>query len=279
MAACSHAHLVEILHAELTEEGPALVMEYLPAGSVASKYGEDPAPVGDVIDICVDACWGLHHLHLADLTHRDIKPGNLLLGDSGVKVADFGHSAAASERVDVIYTPHVPPEVRVTRRWTEVADVYALGLTAWRLLWGDAASGRRDPDWPERLVTNKWPDRGKWPVHVHKRLRIVLRSAMHPNPSKRPKSAAEFRAKLDGARPLVSWLPAGSSAWVGVGGAATWSVSCVEIKGGWSTEIQRDRGSGFRRVSAGDSKSATHSEAIALAEAHLEKIATTGSLR
>ncbi len=278
MAACQHGNLVRILHAEITPHGPALVMEYLPDGSVAARYGDQPTPVGDVIQIAVDVCWGLHRLHVEGLTHRDIKPGNLLLSGDAVKLGDFGLAGGRSDPADVTYVAHKPPEVQLGGPWSEVADLFALGVTAWRLLWGDSRSGRQDPDLLGRLQAGQWPDRGRWPNHVHRRLRTTLRSAMHPDATKRPVSAADLRGRLETARPMVSWCPRGDTLWSGTGAGVEWTVELTESGTLRSIETTRDLGRGPRRVSAGCVRGLAAIDADSVVGDLLQRVAVDGTL-
>lgn len=224
MAACEHDNLVRIHHAEITPDGPALVMEFIPGGSLANRYRDKSAPVGDVVDIVADACWGLQRLHQEGFTHRDIKPANLLLGDRGVKIGDFGLVGGPHDPPDLVYAAHEPPEVSAGGLWTPAGDIYTLGVTAWRLLWGDKAAGRDAPDFADRLKRGQFPDREEWPPHVHRGLRTTLRAALHPDNSKRPASAADFRARTERVRPAVSWVTDDFHSWTGRGAKSRWEV-------------------------------------------------------
>lgn len=278
MAACTHDNLVTILHAEITPDGPALVMEYLPDGSVASRFGDQPAPAGAVADIAIDVCWGLHRLHVEGLTHRDIKPGNLLFDGPRIKLGDFGLAGGAGDPADLIYVAHKPPEVHHGGAWTEAADIYALSVTAWRLVWGDTNNGRREPDLHMRVAAGAWPDRSAWPLHVHKRLRTVLRSGLHPDPTKRPGTAAEFRSQLEKAKPAISWSWTGPGQWSGDGDEVRWEVDTRVTASGFVVDTRRDTGSGARRVGAGCAKELEAKDAESMCRALLEKLAADGNL-
>lgn len=276
MAAFGHDNLVAILHAEVTPDGPALVMEYLPDGSVAGRFGDDPAPVGDVVDIATDVCWGLQRLHIEGLTHRDIKPGNLLIAGDRVKLGDFGLAGGAGDPADLIYVAHKPPEVNHGGAWMEVADIYGLSVTAWRLLWGDAHNGRREPDLHLRVAAGKWPNRDAWPPHVHKRLRTVLRAGLHTDPDKRPSSAAEFRTRLEQAKPITSWSLSAPGCWSGESDDATWELRLRASRSGHEVDTKRDTGSGLRRVGAASAKGLSAKHAEKLCGEVLEGVAESG---
>ncbi|MGB9303757.1 MAG: serine/threonine-protein kinase, partial [Mycobacterium sp.] len=142
-AAGENDYVVTVYSAEL-ENGEAVIrMEYLSNGSVDDMYKGSPIPVGEAVRIMEDACRGISHLHTQDILHRDIKPANLLLADSGkVKVSDFGLAcelADAKSAPPRSYPIHLPPEAAIAGSGitTIAGDIYAAGVTAYRLLNGD----------------------------------------------------------------------------------------------------------------------------------------------
>src|SRR6266571_6217255 len=119
-------------------------MEYHQRGSLANHYGGRPGATASVVRHAEQACRGLQHLHNEGILHRDIKPANLLLSDDDVvKLSDFGLSkpvAAAGTGPAMGYIAHLPPEALVgPGEITDVTgDVFAMGVTLYRLLEGDA---------------------------------------------------------------------------------------------------------------------------------------------
>jgi hypothetical protein len=95
------------------------------------------------------------------------------------------------------------------------ANLYALGVTLYRMLLGDEASGLLVKDIDEQVQAGKWPRLDRWPTHVHDPLRRVLRGLMHRDPGKRPASAADLRARLQRTRPIVSWIEIEPQVWTG----------------------------------------------------------------
>src|SRR4051794_33473511 len=74
-----------------------IVMEYVDGPSCADLLRErKPLEVDETVRIVRDACHGLDYAHRAGVVHRDVKPGNLLVAESGfTKLADFGIAKAA----------------------------------------------------------------------------------------------------------------------------------------------------------------------------------------
>lgn len=213
MVAAQHEHVVTVYSADLDGGMPVIRMEYLPEGSVETRYQGRPVPVGIAVRLLEDACRGVEHLHGRGLLHRDLKPANLLLTEGGrVKISDFGLSCRQGAAFGVppwAYAIHLPPEaVPSSSIDTPGGDVYALGVTAYRVLNGDAALPNLTPDKLEAAITaGRYPDRNRWLPHVHPKLRRAVTKAMHPKPATRYQSAAAFRHALETARPIVSWLP------------------------------------------------------------------------
>jgi eukaryotic-like serine/threonine-protein kinase len=199
-----HPGIARVL--DLGEDGgrPYLFMELLEGESLAERIGRDgamaPAEAARVVAAVADA---LEAAHQAGIVHRDVKPGNVFLGEDGsVKVLDFGIASAAGEAAlttgDLIGTAaYLAPERALGRRATAAADVYALGVVLYELL-----AGRRPFEARSDIELAM--------AHVHARptpLALVAPStppflvtaceeAMSRDPSSRPGSAAAFAQLL-----------------------------------------------------------------------------------
>jgi serine/threonine protein kinase len=117
-----------------------IVMEYCEGGSMTDLLeasGAQSLPEDCIRAVCASIVLGLEYLHgVANVCHRDIKCGNVLLTDDGhVKLADFGVSAeltnTLNKRKTVVGSPYwMAPEVIRESHYDGRADVWSLGITA-----------------------------------------------------------------------------------------------------------------------------------------------------
>lgn len=126
---------------------PYLVMEYLPRGSLESL--ELPLPWAQTQEILGAVLDALAHAHARGITHRDLKPGNILLADrssgSPVRLTDFGIAFSLAELQSkepegrAVGTPTYMPPEQFMAEWREFGpwtDLYSLGCVAYELAAG-----------------------------------------------------------------------------------------------------------------------------------------------
>lgn len=265
MLRAANENVVLVYSADLEDGRPVIRMEYLPAGSVEDRWAGQPAPVLDSLRVLEDACRGVEHLHSNGLLHRDIKPANLLLtDDSTVKVSDFGLACRQADARYLLqggYNSHLPPEaVAATLQIdSKSGDIYALGVTALRLLNGDSVVARNHFGSVEELYAaiadGNYPDRSAWLPHIHRSVRVAVLKAMHLDPGGRWATARDFRHALERSRPQVSWTPASfpsGEVWDGVGQAGeAWRARSEKSRSGktvFSVERRTALNKKFRRV-------------------------------
>ena len=290
-AAGENDYVVTVYSAEL-ENGEAVIrMEYLSNGSVDDMYKGSPIPVGEAVRIMEDACRGISHLHTQDILHRDIKPANLLLADSGkVKVSDFGLAcelADAKSAPPRSYPIHLPPEAAIAGSGitTIAGDIYAAGVTAYRLLNGDQnllAVAKPGTNVVDLIAKGKYPDRSSWLPHIHDGLLRVVKKAMHVDPGHRYSDASALRRALEQSRPKVSWWPmpvANGFGWMGTAREGTdWRAALEpKPKGGYRFSVERRLlGKAWRRIASDALDTTAELEGIKHAHSVLGRIATNG---
>jgi serine/threonine-protein kinase len=121
-----------------------IVMEHVPGNSCAELLRDrGHLPVAEALDIVTQACRGLDYAHRNGVVHRDVKPGNLLVSDSGVvKLADFGIARATDQSSitqagSVLGTAaYLAPEQARGDEAGPQADLYSLGVVTYQLISG-----------------------------------------------------------------------------------------------------------------------------------------------
>jgi len=151
LAQLSHPSLVQVYDAGTDNAGrPWVVMEFVEGATLSDAIRQKPLPVQRVAAIGAAVADGLAHVHARGLVHRDVKPGNVLLGSDGaVKLTDFGiarlidSARVTSTGLMVGTASYLAPEQVAGEDVGPPADVYALGLM---LL--EALTGTREYDGP-----------------------------------------------------------------------------------------------------------------------------------
>jgi len=184
-----------------------IILEYFPSVSLRELLDERGAmPADEVMSIARQILAAMEYAHARKLLHRDIKPGNILVGpDNLVKLVDFG---LARRLVDSAFTQHTtssmpgtplfmaPELVTGAGRANFRTDIYSLGATIYRALADrHPIEGKKLSDWLRAIQTEDAEPLGKFcsvPPHIEE---AVMRS-LRRDPAKRFASMAEFREAL-----------------------------------------------------------------------------------
>jgi serine/threonine-protein kinase len=143
VASITHPNVVAVFDAE-ESAGAAFVAMELVDGIGLDKYLERRGQLDwrEVVPLGAALAHGLAAAHSRELVHRDIKPGNVLLGhDGAIKIADFGLATFLSRLHDVpgkvFGTPgFLAPEALRGLPIDERSDLYAMGVVLFRALAG-----------------------------------------------------------------------------------------------------------------------------------------------
>lgn len=185
-----------------------LVMELCSQGSLKQRYEIGPMGLREVRDFVSDVALGLDCIHSRNLLHRDIKPANILVGQDGrAKLGDFG---LVTDRLVLGYgsvqgySDHIAYEVWRDRRTSIRSDIWALGMTVYRLLHGKSFYEELDP--PRNLVSSGgYAERLAWLPHIPKGWRSFVKKCMNDDPSRRYQNAQQVLTALSALPISPAW--------------------------------------------------------------------------
>jgi serine/threonine-protein kinase len=207
IARLQHPNIVQVFEVGEHDGLPFFSMEFCPEGSLADRLEGaplDPRRAGTLVATLARAVQAAHEVRVV---HRDLKPGNVLLGSGGTpKVSDFGLAKRLDEgggqTADgaIIGTPsYMAPEQAggKTSAVGPAADVYALGAILYELLTG------RPPFKPANTldtIMQVVADEPVPPTQLQSKtprdLETICLKCLHKEPAKRYTSAAELADDL-----------------------------------------------------------------------------------
>jgi eukaryotic-like serine/threonine-protein kinase len=162
IASLNHPH-ISVLHDIGQHDGiDYLVMEYLEGETLAERLKKAPLPLDQVLQFAIEISDALDKAHLKGITHRDLKPDNIMLTKSGTKLLDFGlaklkqeatpaaslsqrptaESAMTAEGTILGTLQYMAPE-QVEGKTNEIdarTDIFAFGVVVYEM-----ATGKKDP--------------------------------------------------------------------------------------------------------------------------------------
>ncbi len=205
-AALDHPNLATVHDVcDTAEDRQYIVTAFYGGGSLEDRLAGGPIPVPEAVDIALQVTRGLEEAHRHDIIHRDVKPANVLLTETGIaKLVDFGIAKLTSgtrltQTGSSLGTPaYKSPEQSRGEPVDHRSDIWSLGVLLYEMV-----SGRKPfageyehavvrsilEDEPEPLT-----DPGGRPVPAS--LQEVVRRATTKRPADRYQSAAELAEDL-----------------------------------------------------------------------------------
>lgn len=143
-AGLDHSNIVPVYSVEQVGKFHYFTMKYVSGKPLDQVLADEPLPTDEARRILTEAAAGLGHAHQRGVIHRDIKPPNLMLDDSGrVLITDFGISKALRAEIQytstgqMVGTPnYLSPEQAQSLPVDGRSDQYSLACVGYRMVVG-----------------------------------------------------------------------------------------------------------------------------------------------
>jgi tRNA A-37 threonylcarbamoyl transferase component Bud32/tetratricopeptide (TPR) repeat protein len=198
-----HKNIISLYDIGMHNGHRYISMELLKGSDLEKKIETTTRPLDFKygIDLLIQACNGLHAAHEKGVVHRDIKPENIFVtNDNVIKIMDFGiakNTVTKGVTIEgmVAGTPHyiAPEQVSSFSKVTPLADLYSLGLVAYKMF---TRTLPFDDDDLTRLMMMHINDQPESPRAINpsipKELEYVILRLLSKDPLKRFKNALEL---------------------------------------------------------------------------------------
>ncbi len=185
-----------------------IAMEFVRGDLLLNYASSHDLGIDERIDLILAICDAVQHAHQKGVIHRDLKPGNIIVGESGPKIVDFGVARAVLEDVNRI-SMHTeagallgtvaymsPEQVDGDPMDVDVrSDVFALGVVAYQLLTGRHPIPLENCSLPQatrRIVENEPELAGQSNPQLRGDIEAILAKAMEKNRDARYASIADM---------------------------------------------------------------------------------------
>ena len=225
IASLNHPHICTLFDIGHQDGTDFLVMEYLEGETLAQRLLKGSLPLAQVLQYAIEIADALDKAHRKGITHRDLKPGNIMLTKSGTKLLDFGlaklkqeASPATSisdlptagaeitgEGTIVCTLQYMAPEQVEAKEVDARTDIFAFGAVVYEMATGRKAfQGKTSASVMAKILEADPPPMASLQPMTPPALDRVVKKCLAKEPDQRWQTASDLCAEL-------KWIAEGSS--------------------------------------------------------------------
>ena len=200
-AAVQSPYLVRLYDAGQEGETFYYSMEYFPMGSLGEPFR--PLRREESLRAVAMAARAAHALHEAGIVHRDIKPDNIMLYESGAKLSDLGLAQLVQPGLTVTgmgpigSVEFMDPGIMRGARASRASDIWSIGVTLHRALTGQSLYGELADDEPLLAMRKVLSAAPTVSPDLMPEAATLIRACLAPDPADRPPTALVVAERIE----------------------------------------------------------------------------------
>lgn len=198
-----HPHILPIIDYGEAEGVPYIAMRYLGGGSLEQWMRRNPPTLQEIVKPIRQIAQALDHAHGQGVIHRDLKPGNIMLDESGnAYLSDFGIARVLGSQLTgslIVGTPaYMSPEQANGLPLDGRSDIYALGVVLFEALTGRSPYEAETPmAMLLKHITEPMPPVRQFNPEIPAEVELVISRATAKDPDERYVSATQMMDALE----------------------------------------------------------------------------------
>jgi len=250
ISSLNHPHICTLHDIGRQDGVDFIVMEFLEGETLAARIEKGPLPVEQVLQYGTQIASALDKAHRSGVTHRDLKPGNIMLTKSGAKLLDFGlaksdlppamgatltdvvpRAAPMTQEGTIVGTvPYMSPEQVEGKEVDARSDIFSLGAVLYEMVTGRPAfQGKSQFSVASAIVTRDPEPISTLHPLTPPALDRTIRVCLAKDPDERWQSAGDLWKELrwiaEGGWQTV--VPIGPAAWRAIRPRIAWILAVV----------------------------------------------------
>jgi eukaryotic-like serine/threonine-protein kinase len=217
IASLNHPHICTLYDTGHQDDIDFLVMEYIEGETLAQRLQKGPLPLDQVLRYAIEIADALDKAHRKGITHRDLKPGNIMLTKTGAKLLDFGlaklrqevapatpfselptaNNAITAEGTILGTLQYMAPEQVEGKEADARTDIFAFGVVVYEMATGKKAfAGKSQASLIAKILETDPPPMTSLSPMTPPALDHVVKRCLEKDPEERWQSAKDICEQL-----------------------------------------------------------------------------------